>query len=442
MAQPPSIQATSASPPEVTNRSDGAPRREPTSARAAQLIAAAPRAPSRRRLWKRGALVLFALAVAALIGVGLRPRPISVESALATRSRMRVTVDEDGVARIQDRYVVSAPLGGRLERLELNPGDQVLQGATLARVMPTAAPLLDERTRREAEARLAMTQAAQGQSKVQVERAADRYQFAKEDAQRKHELEKSGSVPHELVDSADLALRMAASELESLRFGQQVANHEADMARAALGRLTGPKIKDQFAVLSPVDGKILRVIQKSEGVVAPGTPLLEIGDPNALEIAIDVLTSDAVRIKPSAIVMFERWGGDTLEGRVRRVEPSAFTRISALGVEEQRVNVIVDLTSPRAAWAALGDGYRVEARIVVWEADDVLQVPGSAVFRHGDGWGVFRVVDSIIKLSPIEIGERTPHSVAIVRGLENSDRVVLHPSGQVRDGVEVTLSEL
>jgi len=392
-----------------------------------------------RRIWKRVLLSVFVLAVAGSIGWTLRPKPLVVESAVATRTPMRVTVDEDGVARIQDRYVVSAPLSGHLERIELNPGDQVKAGATLARILPIAAPLLDERTRREAQARLAMAIAAERQSKLQVERARERYAFAREDAARKHSLEAHRAIAHELVDQAELLERTTATELESLRFGQQVANHEAEMARATLGRMSGPNATEQLEIRSPVEGRILRLIQKSEGVVQPGTPLLEIGDANALEIAVDVLTSDAVRIQPSARVLFERWGGPTLEGRVRRMEPSAFTRISALGVEEQRVNVLVDLTSPRTDWARLGDGYRVETRIVVWEGTSVLQIPASAVFRRGEEWAVFKIVSDKTYLTNVALGERTPHSVAITRGLVAGDRVVLHPSDQVRDGASVSL---
>jgi len=414
-------------------------RKEPSHPAApAPLTAAAPTRKRRGSTMKRFALALLAAGILAALGLALVPRPVPVESAVASRGPLRVTVDEDGVARIQDRYVVSAPLSGRLARIEKNPGDPVQAGELLARLLPSAAPLLDERTRREAEARLAMSLAAREQAGAQVERAAARWEYARADATRKRELEAKGALPHELVEQADLALRSATSELDSLHFGEQVAGHEAEMARAALGQFTGPRNREQVAINSPVRGKILRVIQESEGVVAAGAPLLELGDPNALEIAIDVLTSDAVRIKPAAVVRFERWGGQTLEGRVRRVDPSAFTRVSALGVEEQRVNVIVDLTSPREAWAALGDGYRVEARIIVWEAADVLQVPSSAVFRHEDGWAVFGIRDGVARLMPVQLGERTPRAVQVQTGIQAGDQVILHPSDRVRGGTKVT----
>jgi HlyD family secretion protein len=392
-----------------------------------------------RRAWKRVILASCGAALLALLAWGLWPKPIVVESAQVARAPLRVSVDEDGVARIENRYVVSAPLTGYLERIHGRAGDDVTAGATLARLVPTAPPLLDARTRREAEARLAMSLAAQRQAQVQVERAVLRYAFAQDDAGRKRSLERSGATARELVDQADLLERTSASELEATRFGLQVANREADLARAALGRLRDPQTHEVLEVRAPIVGRILRVLQSSEGVVQAGTPLLELGDPASLEIAIDVLTSDAVRIQPATRVLFERWGGATLEGKVRRVEPSAFTRISALGVEEQRVNVIVDVTSPRAAWASLGDGYRVEARIIVREADHVLQVPGSAVFRHADDWAVFRVRAGVAHLARVELGERTPHAVEIRAGLSANEIVVLHPSDQVHDGVAVAL---
>jgi HlyD family secretion protein len=380
--------------------------------------------------------------VLALIAYGLRPTPIVVESAIATRGPMQVTIDEDGVARLRDRYVVSAPLLGSVGRSEWTPGDLVAVGTVLARLAPIAPMLLDERMRRETEARIAMTRAAQSQVSAQVDRAAASFAFAKDDAVRMHTLEAVGAVSRDMVERAQLLERTAASDLASMRFNQQVAEHEVAMARAALAQVvTVPHASQaEFELRSPVAGKVLRVLQKSESVVQPGAPLLEIGEPEALEVVVDVLTSDAVRIQPASVVVLERWGGPDLEGRVQRVEPSAFTRISALGVEEQRVDVIVDVTSAPALWVALGDGYRVEAKLLVWSAQDVLQVPTSAVFRHDADWAVYRVLpDGVASLTAVELGERTPHRVQIARGLAAGDRVALHPSDRVQPGVRVEL---
>jgi HlyD family secretion protein len=211
------------------------------------------------------------------------------------------------------------------------------------------------------------------------------------------------------------------------------------MAQAALGRLKGESKNDddQLIVPSPIEGRVLKVIQESEGVVQAGTPLLELGDPKALEIAVDVLTSDAVHIAPGAEASIERWGGEPLKGRVRMVEPSAFTRVSSLGVEEQRVNAVIDLEPDYDHWKALGDGYRVEARIVVWRGKNVLKVPTSSVFRHGDGWATFVVSDGVASLRPVEIGRRTGTHVQVVTGVAAGEQVVKHPSDRVVDGAEV-----
>ena len=224
-----------------------------------------------------------------------------------------------------------------------------------------------------------------------------------------------------------------------MQFASRVARHEVDLAQAALGRFgAGAGSGDQMEVRAPVDGVVLRVIQESSGVVQAGAPLLELGDPAALEIAIDVLTSDAVRIPIGAHVELDRWGGaGTLAGHVRRVEPSAFTRVSALGVEEQRVNVLIDLDTPREQWAALGDGFRVEARIVVLEVPGALSVPATAVFRHGTGWALYRLVDGHAVRTEIETGARTGTAVEVRSGVDEGDVVIVHPSDRVADGVEV-----
>lgn len=391
--------------------------------------------------WLKRALGLAFLAgVVGMIVIAWLPKPVPVDLATATRGPLRVTVDEDGLARVTDRYVVSAPLSGNLARVELNPGDAVEQGQILARIVPLAPPLMDERTRQQQEARVAAATAAQRQARATINRASAALEFSERELARQRSLGERGSAPAAVVDRAELELRTRREEVTSARFGSRVADFELQMAQAALGRISERDgTGEQMEVPCPVDGRVLRVIRSSEGVVQAGTPLLEIGDPSALEIVVDVLTSDAVHIEPGARVSIERWGGDrALEGRVRLVEPSAFTRTSSLGVEEQRVNAIIDLITPHAEWRALGDGYRVEARVVVWEEDDVLRVPGSAVFRSGDGWAVFAVRDAVATLTPVEVGRRNGFQAEISGGLGDGDRVVVHPSDRVSDGVEVT----
>lgn len=408
------------------------------------------KAKSTRRWIKRGVyFLLFAGLLAALVIASL-PKPVSVETARVVRGPLRVTVDEDGQARVKDRYVVSAPIFGSMARIEYDSGDAVTQGQVLARIEPVQPALLDTRARASAEARLAQTLAAQQQASAQIERAQTTLDMARSDLTRTKQLFDREAGSRQALEQAETNERRALAELSSLRFATRVAKFEVEMARAAIERLPGepagrrreskgktPPLT-QLAVPSPVAGRVLKVIHKSEGVVQAGSQLLEVGDPAALEVVVDVLTSDAARISAGAAVTLDRWGGPVVQGRVRRVESSAFTRLSALGVEEQRVNVLIDLTSPQKEWAALGDGYRVEAHIVVWEGSQVVQVPASTVFRHGDGWALFRIVGGIARLTPVTLGQRTMRDVQVETGLSGDETIIVHPSDKVTEGVKVT----
>ncbi len=403
------------------------------------MTSSAPRSRSFFRWLKRGLLISAALALIVVLILAFQPRAVPADVVEVKRGPLVVTVHEDGRARVKNRHVVSAPLSGSLARPELHPGDAVEAGTIIARIVPLDAPLLDVRSRSQAEARVAASLAAQRQARALVERAQAAREFAQINAERMRQVADRGVATELQREQAELQLRTATAELESARFGAQVADSEVRMARAVLGRLTGQGTtnEDQLEVPAPVTGRVLKVIQESEGVVQLGTPLLELADPGALEVVADVLTGDAVRISPGNRVVLDRWGGPGLEGRVRLVEPSAFSRTSALGVEEQRVNVIIDLVAPRDQWATLGDGYRVEAHIVVWEAADVIQVPPSSLFRHGDGWAVYQVEGELVRLVPVKIGERTPSAVQIIDGLAPGAEVVAHPSDRIQDGVSV-----
>jgi len=413
---------------------------EDTAARPVNSDAPRDRSKSKKRDWsrwvKRGLGVIVAGLVIALIVHAALPKPIPVDVATAELGPMTVTVDEDGRTRVKDRYVVSAPLSGNLARLQLEAGDDIEAGAVIARIVPLASPLLDERSRATSKARVSVSVAAQQQAAAQLERAKVAQRFAKQELERGQELYDSGALPRQQLDDLELRLRTAEADLTSARFANRVAAFEIEMANAAL---TGGEDGDgeQVTVEAPVDGKVLRVMRQSAGAIQAGAPILELGDPHALEVVVDVLTRDAVAIEPSARVYIERWGGDRLEGTVRNVEPSAFTRMSSLGVEEQRVNVLIDLTVPEEKWNALGDGYRVETKIVIWSGHDVLQVPASSVFRHGDGWAVFSVDADTVRLTPVTIGKRNGRSVQIDEGLSDGARVVVHPGAQVVDGVQV-----
>jgi HlyD family secretion protein len=348
------------------------------------------------------------------------PKPVPVETARVVEGPLVVTVDEDGRTRVKDRYVVSAPLTGNLTRIELRAGDSVKQGEVLAYIVPLRAPLLDERSR-------------------EIERAKAAAQLATREAERHRELLAHNVVSQQAVDRALSEERAHKAEVTSAEFAAKVATHELEMARAALGRFKADAKSrgDQFAIPSPIDGRVLKVIQESEGVVQAGAPLLEVGDPRALELVVDVLTSDAVNISPGAPVSVEQWGGDPLDGVVRLVEPSAFTRISALGVEEQRVNTIVDLTDPYSEWKILGDGYRVEARIQVYRAPKAVKLPVGALFRQDESWATFLVEDGAAVVRRLEIGRRNSREAEIAKGIAPGKVVIVHPSDRVAGGVDV-----
>jgi HlyD family secretion protein len=308
----------------------------------------------------------------------------------------------------------------------------------VARIVSSAAPLLDPRARAEAEARVSAAGAALRRAGAVAARIRAELGFARNEAERQRALLKAGGTAQRAAEEAELAERMRAEELSSAEFSRRVAASELDLARAALLRLDAPGGGEGFAVPSPVAGVVLRVVQESEGVVQPGTPLLELGDPTALEVVVDVLTADAVEIRPGAPVTIERWGGAApLHGHVHRVEPSAFTRISALGVEEQRVNVIIDLDGEPGVRAVLGDGFRVEARIVVWSQDSTLQLPAGAVFRHDGGWAVYAVEQGRARLRRFELGRRNAVQAEVRAGLEEGTAVVVYPSDNLSDGTRV-----
>jgi HlyD family secretion protein len=383
--------------------------------------------------WAVWAAVFIASAIA--LGLGLRPKPVKVETALALRGTLVVSVNEDGRTRVKDRYVVSAPLAGSVARITLRAGDSIQQGQVVARLLPARPPLLDSRSREEARAGVAAAVAGLRQAETAIDRARAALRFASREAERQRTLLRAGATAAQTAEEAELAEQVRRKDLASLEFGRRVAGSELRLARAALARIGSPS-REEFPVRAPVPGQVLRVLQESEAVVQPGAPLLEIGSPQSLEVVVDVLTTDAVHIKPGALVRIERWGGDsTLSGHVHRVEPSAFTQLSALGVEEQRVNVVIDLDPPRQRWARLGDGYRVEVSIVVWEGRDRLIIPGGAVFRQDDGWAAYVLEGGRARLRPIELGRRNSSETEVLSGLSSGVSVVLYPTDQVRDGV-------
>jgi HlyD family secretion protein len=392
------------------------------------------------RFLKNKKLIASVLLVAAIGAAAMWPEAMEVTVVRAERGPMQVTVDEDGETRVRDRFLVTAPVSGRIHRIEIEPGDPVVRGKTLlARITPAESPLLDSRTRGELQAAVDAATAAVGQARAERQRAATALERARSTLRRQQELMKAGAISSDDLEAAETALASAEDALRAAEFTERRAESELQLARA---RLSAPGASGRSVdVFSPVDGTVLKRLRESEGVVPVGEPLLEIGEPGRMEIVADLLSTDAVRVSPGAAVLIEQWGGGhTLHARVRRVEPSGFMKVSALGVEEQRVNVIIDFTNP-AETSRLGDGYRVEVRIVLWQEDDVLKVPVGALFRQGDGWAVFVVEEGRVRRQMVQLGQRNENDGQITGGLEAGATIVLHPPDTLTDGARVTVSE-
>ena len=385
---------------------------------------------------------VVAAVILGALGFALWPKSVRVDVAAATRNDMAVTVDEDGRTRVRERYVVSSPLAAELMRVELDPGDAVTAGKTvLAVLQPNESALLDPRTAREAEAKVSAAESVLAQSAPNIARATAALEMARLEHQRLTAMAKSQVVARQELDRAAYTERMRDAELEAARFQEQIARFELDMAKAALDRTGVDGARSDATLLritAPASGRVLKVLHESGAAVAAGTPIMEVGDPTDIEVEVDVLSSDAVRIPEHAPASLEHWGGDDpLHAVVRLVEPSGFLKVSALGVEEQRVYVVMNLVDPVEHRPSLGDGYRVDARIVVWEGRDVLTVPIGALVRHGDGWAAFAVEDGIAKLRALKIGHQNQASAEVLEGLREGERVIVHAPDLVADGVRV-----
>jgi HlyD family secretion protein len=371
--------------------------------------------------------VLGMLLVLGLIAAGLWPKPVPVETAVASLGPLRATVDEEGKTRVRQRYIVSAPVAGQLRRIPFKAGAEVKAGETvLAVIDPVAPTLLDARSRSLAEAR-------RDSAVANVDKARAANAFAASELRRFERLFAEGTVSAQERESVQLRAESAIQDLAAAESAlRQVEAELAEFSDAA-----GPT-KRPVEVLAPATGRILRVLEENSRVVAPGTPLLEVGDPADLEVVIDVLSRDGAAIVPGAQVFLEQWGGGKpLLGKVRLVEPAAFTKVSALGVEEQRVNVIADLLTPPAERPTIGDNFRVEARIVVWEAEQTLKVPAGALFRQEESWAVFVLAQGRAQIRKVSVGRSSGTETQVLDGLKDGNRVVLYPGGTVRDGRRV-----
>lgn len=392
--------------------------------------------PTRRTLIFAG----IALLVLVVMIISFRTPPALVDSAVVTRGPFQIAVEEEGRTRLPDRFEVSAPVAGHLNRVILEPGDEVAQGDTLFTLNPAPADALDARSGAQAQASVARAESAlaAAESAVEVQRA--QAELADRELQRVQRLVEQGHLPREALDRAQAEARSASARLRTAEFQVDVARHERENAEAALSIAGGELRSEPLRVNAPIDGVVLTRARQSAGRVQPGEPILTLGDLRSLQVEVDLLSPDAVRLNPGMRVELERWGGDeVLPGRVRRIEPAGFTHISALGVEEQRVWVIVDFESDRDDWKDLGDGYRVEARFILWEGEDVLQIPASALFREEETWAVYVVEGDEAVRRTVTPGRRSGLLAEIQSGLEPGERVILHPGGDIHPGRHVEL---
>lgn len=385
---------------------------------------------------------IVAAVVAAGIWYGMQPQPVLVDAVTVTRGPLRVTIQEEGRTRVVDRFVVSAPVTGTARRLRFDVGDRVVRGQQLLLLDPVAPVVLDPRRRAEARALVAAAEARLQAAGDSVESAKADTAYWETELARVEQLFAAGTIARQRVDSAEASERKARAVLRAAESQVGVAEHEIEAAKSALEfSATQPsKPAETVVVRAPVAGEILTIHRESEGVIREGAPILEIGDARGIEVVVEALSTDAVQLGPGTKVLLERWGGARpLEARVKLVEPTAFTKISALGVEEQRVLVLADIVSPPEEWERLGDGYRVEASFVLWESEDVLRAPASSLFREGDGWAVFAVEEGFAVRRGVEVGERNGLAAEVLGGLSAGDVVIAHPDAAISEGIEVEL---
>lgn len=390
-----------------------------------------------RELRHRRVLLAIAL-VGGLLAVALWPTTVQVDVAMVTRGPLVVTVDEEGETRVRDRFVVSAPVAGRVLRIELEPGDRVARGDIVARVSAEPPALLDSRTRAEAVAAVSTARATIGRATAEAERARVAQAAAQRELNRVRSLRNEGAISEQEFDQYDTNARAADRAVEAADFAVRSATSELQRAEARLTQTTPAAPGRVLNVVAPAGGVVLRRMRESEAIVPAGEPLVEIGDPAQLEIVSDLLSTDAVQVKAGARALIEQWGGEhALDATVRRVEPSGFTKLSALGVEEQRVNVVLDFVRPDDATAALGDAYRVEVRIVTWESPATLTIPTSALFRMGESWAVYVVEQGRAVQRRVAIGHRTGQTAEVTDGLAEGATLILHPGDTVSSGTRV-----
>ncbi|MCK9364568.1 MAG: HlyD family efflux transporter periplasmic adaptor subunit [Syntrophales bacterium] len=387
-------------------------------------------------------LTIIILAVILATIYGFLPKPIAVDLVAAERGPLRVAIEEEGRTRLKERFLVSAPVAGYITRNRLNVGDALRKGQVLVSIEPPRSQPLDRRTREEGNALVLVAEAGFKAAREKEQAAQADVEYSEKRVERIRNLYLKRYVAKDQLDQTEAEAKKAKAVQLAAAAAAEASRFELERAKAALKNVSSRvnhEKPETLKIASPLDGVVFRVLRKSEGPVSAGEPLLEIGDVRALEVRVEVLSSDAVRIKKGTKAVFKRWGGEeTLEGVVRTVEPAGFTKISSLGVEEQRVLVLADIVSPPETWRAVGDGYRLDASFIVWEKEGVLQVPVGALFRSGQNWAVFVDENGRARQRVLKIGQRNGLAAEVVTGLKEGERVITHPDDAVKDGVRIT----
>jgi len=393
---------------------------------------------------KRLLLSGLVLAIVAAFTIGLWPRAVPVDTAPIARGPLRVTVDEEGKSRIKEVYVLSAPAAGRLLRSTLKAGDKVRKGQVVAVIAPSVPPFLDLRSRRELEALIEAARAAVSLAEAELAQASSELKFAERELERAASLSRTQVIAERQLEKARLDVDTRKAALARAEATVELRQRELE---SALARRTGPddpaaagsdETTPYVSVAAPVAGHVLKILQENEQVVLQGTPLVEIGDPDELELVVELLSTEAVRVQPGAPATVEGWGGPEFPAKVERIEPAGLTKVSALGIEEQRVKVVLALPGETSQRRSLGHDYRVFVRITVYETAEALLVPLGALFRQGEAWAVFTIERGRARLRLVEVGPRNARHAEVVGGLVAGERVILYPSDRVLDGVRVT----
>lgn len=386
-------------------------------------------------------IVGVALAVAALLVYGFWPKTRDVDLAGVKKGPLQVVIEEEGRTRLRDRFTISAPSAGYLRRIALKVGDSVQKGQIVAVLEPLRSPTLDPRSRATTQAAVSAAEASLQAALQREKAAASDVAYLKQRRIRFKALYDQGAVTKDQMDQISAETEKVEALLSSSTAAVSVAKAQLEEAKAALRHFSHEQTagdKELVTVSSPVSGSVFRVYRESEGAVNVGEPLMDIGNAADLEVRAEVLSSDAVKIKEGAAVWLKHWGGEqTLMGKVRRVEPAGFTKISSLGVEEQRVLVLVDIISPREQWRSLGDGYRLETHFVIWAGENVLQIPSSALFRSGNRWAVFVDEKGKARKRIVEIGHRSGLAAEVLSGLREGEKVVAYPDDSIADGTSI-----